>query len=408
GDIFVVTDGQVSGTEAILQEASKRGVRLHCLGIGSASQDRFLSLLARETGGVSRFVTPRERVDAAALELFASVGRPVAVEVRVETSHARTVQIEPPPATAVFEGTPLVIYGQTDGADAAALLISWQREGVPAKLELPLALKPGAEAETARLLRGARLITEAESRLTTAPGRESKSELRAIEKLSRAYGLASRAMALVALVKRPGDRPGEPPQTHVVPVGMPEDTSFGAYFDGAIASVGSPKQPLREMLHCHVVGALPPQYPRQALFFMRSPWRPVDEPTGYTAPAPEFMELGLKLAASIQADGGLPGKDDSERLMQTLVAVLFLLSLEAETGPLFRPHLARLLAFLKAGSHALTGARRTIVERVLDLAERRIAVEGDWFGEASAIVSGRDIRADAFWRKLEQACMPAA
>ena len=72
-----MTDGQVSGTEAILAEARSAGVRLHCLGIGSASQDRFLTLLARETGGVSRFVTPRERVDLAAVDLFASIGKPL-------------------------------------------------------------------------------------------------------------------------------------------------------------------------------------------------------------------------------------------------------------------------------------------------------------------------------------------
>ena len=75
GEIMIVTDGQVSGTEEILERAHATGVRLSCLGIGSASQDRFLSLLARATGGVSRFVTPRERVDLAAVDLFASIAR---------------------------------------------------------------------------------------------------------------------------------------------------------------------------------------------------------------------------------------------------------------------------------------------------------------------------------------------
>ena len=53
----LMTDGQVSGTEAILARARTTNTRLHCLGIGSASQDRFLALLARESGvsaGLSR------------------------------------------------------------------------------------------------------------------------------------------------------------------------------------------------------------------------------------------------------------------------------------------------------------------------------------------------------------------
>jgi Ca-activated chloride channel family protein len=76
GDILVATDGQVFGTERILERVRTDVTRIHCLGIGSASQDRFLSLLARETGGVSRFVTPRERVDLPAVDLFASTCNP--------------------------------------------------------------------------------------------------------------------------------------------------------------------------------------------------------------------------------------------------------------------------------------------------------------------------------------------
>ena len=47
GDVLILTDGQVAGTERILAEARQTNTRLHCLGIGSASQDRFLALLAR-------------------------------------------------------------------------------------------------------------------------------------------------------------------------------------------------------------------------------------------------------------------------------------------------------------------------------------------------------------------------
>jgi hypothetical protein len=57
----------VFGPEQILATAREVGAHLHCLGLGSASQDRFLTLLARETGGVSRFLTPRERVDLEAV-----------------------------------------------------------------------------------------------------------------------------------------------------------------------------------------------------------------------------------------------------------------------------------------------------------------------------------------------------
>ena len=120
GDILVMTDGQVFGTEKILEQARGAGVRIHCLGIGSASQDRFLAMLARHTGGVSRFLTPRERVDLPAVDLFASVGRPVASGLSVEGAIAVTEL----PAN-VFAGTPLVFFGEA--ALDSTLRIQWSR-----------------------------------------------------------------------------------------------------------------------------------------------------------------------------------------------------------------------------------------------------------------------------------------
>ena len=53
-----MTDGQVLGTEKILDDARATNVRLHCLGIGSASQDRFLALLATSVGLSAAFAVP--------------------------------------------------------------------------------------------------------------------------------------------------------------------------------------------------------------------------------------------------------------------------------------------------------------------------------------------------------------
>src|SRR5437667_11402469 len=67
GDVFIITDGQVYGTEDILRVAKGTETRIHCLGIGRASQDRFLTLLARETGGTSRLLTSTQGVNLPAV-----------------------------------------------------------------------------------------------------------------------------------------------------------------------------------------------------------------------------------------------------------------------------------------------------------------------------------------------------
>jgi hypothetical protein len=400
GDLLVVTDGQVGGTEDILREARQHGARLHCLGIGSASQDRFITLLARETGGVSRFVTPRERVDAAALELFASILQPVAVEVTVRPSRADSVQIEPQPSATVWDGRPLVIYGETLGADPNALIISWKRDGQRAELQLPLELQPGADAETARLLRGARLITDVESRMNAAPGEESEDALKMLERLSRGYGLASRAMALVAVVKRPGDRPGAPPQTRVVPVGLPEDTAFEAYFEQAEHEVRYAARATLGVNECYSMMSREALCLRRLNELAEARHREMMRQAAYE----RRLEMALSLVTRIEPDGGLPGDNEQERVVRTLVSVLFLLNLEARTGRSFRPHMERLLRYLGSALGRIPEERRAIVERVIHLAVRRIAVEGDWEAEVIAILCGQWPETEVIWRKIEWVC----
>jgi hypothetical protein len=205
GDILILTDGQVFGTEQILADARAAGVRLHCLGIGSASQDRFPALLARETGGVSRFVTPRERVDLSAVDLFASVGRPVVSGLKAGAN------IQPEPPSFVFSGTPVLLFGEVGETEGNQIELTWQGGG----LRLPVKLSENGIGETVKLLQGSRLITDWESRYPSGQARaalEKRKQSRVaarLRELSQTYGLASREMSLVAVVTRPGDRPGE-------------------------------------------------------------------------------------------------------------------------------------------------------------------------------------------------------
>jgi hypothetical protein len=344
-DVLVLTDGQVFGTEKIVARARAAGIRLHTLGIGSASQDRFLAQLARETGGVSRFVTPRERVDLPAVDLFASIGRPVASDVR-----ASGAKVEPQPAKCVFAGTPLTIYGEGE-----SLKIEW----TGGELELPVADGGRQMGETARLLRGARLITD-----ETEAGR--------LKELSLAYGLASREMALVAVVHREGDRAGEAALTKVVAVGMPQDTSFGAYFPPA-AAMSLASMPTGVARASVRLGKLAmrreaPQGGIGGTVFSLTKL-PADQ-----LPADQLMEM----AGRMESDGGMPGRDEEERLLETVRAVLaFLQEGHGTKSGAFRVHVQRLVAFLE--QH---GGGRDVVAKVIGAARQGRGIPGDWLSGA--------------------------
>lgn len=371
GDLFLITDGQVFGTEDILARVRAAGVRVHCLGIGSASQDRFLNLLARQTGGASRFLTPRERVDVAAVELFAAAGRPVAERLEVHTQGLAGGRVAPAPPPAVFRGTPLVVFGDADGPGQGSLEISWCSDGDSRKLSLPLEIGTGRIGEALRLLQGARLITDLESRWAPAlagwRARRTASQLgNALRALSEAYGLASREMALVAVVERAGDQPGVIPETRVVPVGMPEDTEFEVYFYRPAESLRWVCQPAR--------------LPRGGRRHLGMADRPLMERVGHVLP-PEPEDQLLDLACRLEPDGGMPGIDPGARALSSLLALLaFLEAGHTEWEGAFRLQVQRLVEFLQNAT--LPISHKVIVEAVLARMRQGRPVPGDWLREA--------------------------
>jgi Ca-activated chloride channel family protein len=379
GDVLILTDGQVAGTERILAEARQTNTRLHCLGIGSASQDRFLALLARETGGVSRFVTPSERVDLPAVDLFASIGRPVASGLRAQGN------VEPEPPAAVFAGTPVLLFG-----DAGPIEVAWDGGG---SMVLPIesTMETG---DAVWLLQGARLITDWESRypsveaLAPLEKRQQSRVAARLRDLSQTFGLASREMSLVAVVKRAGDRPGQLPETRIVPVGMPQDTRFGAYFHAPVTMAAPTGAPMAARYAIMSPGTMPaPPAPTASaggglsgLFSkvrMASARRPGLPPPPPPPPHNSDDSL-LELASALDSDGGLPGSSLEARAAASAVALLaFLANGHTPSSGAFRSHVARLVQFLGSLT-ALDSEKRQLVERALTVARQGQAVSGDW------------------------------
>ena len=402
GDVFLLTDGQVSATEEIISAAKGAGVRIHCLGIGSASQDRFLSLLAAETGGTGRMVTPRERVDLAALELFASVGRPVASDLSAEIHGLADAKLVPAPASTVFGGHPVVLFGSAEGGEDGRVELSWTADGGRRSTEIPLAIASSPLGNVLRLLQGAKQLSSVEAqyvgpdRAGAADGRRQDRLRRLLTRLSEEYGLASRTMALVAVVQRPGDRAGDVPRTRVVPVGMPQDTAFESYFgpaDMAVngCSMAPPPSLLRKARRTQVSYAsaaeavLPPQARER-----------VEASTD---------EVLLELAGRLEPDGGLPGRDDEERVAASLL-LLLLCAAEGHSpdrGP-FRQHVRRLLDFLKGfDTSQLDERQHDMIGRAVALLEAGECLDGLWLPPARKYLRQGSVEAESVWAAVEEA-----
>jgi hypothetical protein len=289
-------------------------------------------------------------------------------------------RIAPDPPSAVFVGAPVILFGDTGQDGQSQLIIKWEKPQ-SGRLELPLDAPDSGLGETLRLLQGSWLVTDLDSRYLGETAeraldrREQKRIGDRLQALSETYGLASRRMSLVAVVERAGDQRGDIPKTTVVPVGMPQDVLFGAYFQGlpgdlrsAMPLGASMQQIVPAMFSRLAPGPLRPAIPSSSreddlavpsFARMRIPPgkpRMADKPLG-TALGPEDMLLDL--ARQIEPDGGMPGKNDFERVVRSLVAVLaFLIEGHTTTGGAFRTHVQRLMHFLETSPFPSLGTQQ--------------------------------------------------
>ncbi len=394
GDIMLLTDGQVMEGESIIRRAQALGARVHALGIGSAARDRFLELLARRTGGTSRCVGPRERVDMAALEVFGRLGGAIACDLRWSIEGSDGSEFEPAPTSHVFDRAPARAWASATQADKLRLVAKWPAAEGERRLEIESTIEPGALGETLRLLAGSRLIADAE---VDATGREGDERLLA---LSRRFGLASRAASLVAVVENPADQPGDPPRTHVVPVGLPQDVEMGGYFSGFMCSPC-----IAYNLHGTADGADAPTmalHRQRRRFFDDTPLREFDAPLPAAAKEPTPDDVLVDLAGRLEPDGGLPGDSDEARAMSTAIALLAF----AEQGVFsdhaaFGRHVVLMLKFLAAANvdEELREVLRDVERRV----NGRQGAGGGWIERArKTIIKGKAIGSRQ-WRKIVKA-----
>ena len=177
-------------------------------------------------------------------------------------------------------------------------------------------------------------------------------------------------MSLVAVVKRAGYRPGELPETQVVPVGMAQDVDFDSYFSRP-ALFRRPATPGVEAF---------------SDVFSRVPR--IDFSFSLSAPLDSLGSAFAKddliaLCASLEPDGGMPGDTPEDRAASSIAALFAFLDHDhTSTSGAFREHVARLIKFLES----VTGLRpdlQKLVGTALAWVRKGKAPAGDWVAMAA-------------------------
>jgi len=397
GDIFMLTDGEVWETGPIIEQAAACSSRIHILGIGDAAQDRFLESLARRTGGVSKMVSVNEDVDAASMQLFATVRQPVQTDATVIAKAGKKSQTHD--VGTVWGGKALIITdnGSSGKGRPTELALKWKGGSATVKLASVFPTPNGLSA----LLWAGRKVGDLETAMDmTGKGPALKSIEQELKAISTAYGLASRVMSLCAVVERLGDQAGEQPEQQVVPVGMPSDMtgqrdagmvmcasmpSPNLYSSqpnvmfsmdggrGLTRSFGSSLKSLRSR-SVQVNSCVSPDSSADTMGF-EADYTPETRTKGGIIMSDQSWSF-LGEVTMLMADGGMPGADPNMRFVKTVVLALALLKRDVDSGTaMFSPHLKRMADYIESKAAA---GDDWLTQLVAMLRDGTVKVDGDW------------------------------
>lgn len=210
--LFVLTDGQVTNTAAVLRCARQHGhrARIFTFGIGAGASQHLVRGLARAGHGAAEFIAPGERLEGKVLRQLARALAPAVSDVRIDWG-GLPVEQAPHRLPPLFAGERSIVYGLLRGEPRPARVVLRGRTPAGA-LEAELDIDPATarHERTVVTLAARALIRDLEERTSarheqdgSQQAREDDSRVKeAIVRLATTYGLASSCTSFVAVEER--------------------------------------------------------------------------------------------------------------------------------------------------------------------------------------------------------------
>jgi Ca-activated chloride channel homolog len=394
--LVVVTDGQVTGEDALLAGLQSAGgadmPRVFTLGIDQAVNAGFLRRLASLGGGVCDLVESEEGLDEALERVHRLIGQPVLTDVRLELLDFDGVSesLAPARTAGLYADRPLMIFGRHLSESAAVRLRVHAVDAAGKPWTAEVAGQPGPAGVLVNLW-GRAKVRELEDEYASK-GADQKLADR-IVKVSLESGVLSRFTAYVAVdrseVVNEGGRQHKIIQPVELPAGWNDDSMLGALSCSAPAAFAMRTASLGGVRGIRKRAAPMPEFYYDLAEQEDAPSAVVDS---YLTDFDEHDDWRSRLIGELAAlfTGRRRKSLDWTRLEATIAKILAAAERLKQAQAPTREAFADLLATLDALSDVLAHAKHATKDKLKQLAEEGHAILAAWPGDPARLANYLD------------------